>query len=865
MRNKFTFWGALVAGSLLVLLGCQGPFEPYDATEADAGTGTLSLTIGRQGVGRTIMPEIELGDFVEFRLMFIAGPNNGNGNFSRIWTRNGNTCGLGTVSGTIGVHAGTWDLHVTAYLASSGNAAPRQAASGILEGIEIASGETVDGNVRLFPITQGTGTFSWDIDFPENVVRVELGITNISNTGASAVPAINFNVPDGETKWAGQTELPAGRYRVTFTLNNDRGETAAASEILHIYRNMESGFDAAFEDRQFIVPLVNIVLDAWDGSRWDFEGNGITAGHFYLLDIRGVHDDNFADVIDQFNDFSSPNTVPSDLDGLKVLVDAAIIGIAGTYADFLAGGSNHRPAVGNTIREFAVNNSPVSFDWPNNHGTYGYGFIVIVGIGVYEVGIVFDYAVHYTLAEQLARLRLDARSGGRYVIYLSGDEDITPARAELTFANRNNITVTIRGSVRSEIRLSETGSLFTVGSGITLILDNNITLVGRNIARVGVDNWHSLVSVNNGALIMNAGARITDNTSSHYSGGVLVNRYGTFTMYGGEISGNSGRGSGGGVRVSGTFTMYNGEISGNTADGFRGGGGVHVSGTFTMLGGEISGNTAGSDFGGGVDVRGGSTFTMHGGEISGNTGGGVGVRGMFTMHGGGISGNTTRDGGGVSVEWNGTFTMRGGEISGNTGGGVGVRGMFTMHGGEISGNNTANIGGVGVSGHGVFTMYGGEISGNTGSSDFGGGVFVSLNGTFTMRGGEISGNTANISGGGVDVRGTFTMYGGEISGNTAGNGGGVLVAGGTFTMHGGEISGNTNGGGVSVDRGTFTISNGVIYGNELALPENLRNIGFALFQRLGSVAHRINNAGSVVGTLSSTNNTIRVVNGQLVP
>jgi len=70
---------------------------------------------------------------------------------------------------------------------------------------------------------------------------------------------------------------------------------------------------------------------------------------------------------------------------------------------------------------------------------------------------------------------------------------------------------------------------------------------------------------------------------------------------------------------------------------------------------------------------------------------------------------------------------------------------------------------------------------------------------------------------------------------------------------------------VSVDRGTFTISNGVIYGNELALPENLRNIGFALFQRLGSVAHRINNAGSVVGTLSSTNNTIRVVNGQLVP
>jgi hypothetical protein len=81
-------------------------------------------------------------------------------------------------------------------------------------------------------------------------------------------------------------------------------------------------------------------------------------------------------------------------------------------------------------------------------------------------------------------------------------------------------------------------------------------------------------------------------------------------MSGGEISGHSVYFSGGGVAVdSGTFTMSGGEISGNSA---ASGGGVGVGGgTFTMSGGEISGNTAVYG-GGGVYVNNG-TFTMSGG------------------------------------------------------------------------------------------------------------------------------------------------------------------------------------------------------------------------------------------------------------
>ena len=78
---------------------------------------------------------------------------------------------------------------------------------------------------------------------------------------------------------------------------------------------------------------------------------------------------------------------------------------------------------------------------------------------------------------------------------------------------------------------------------------------------------------------------------SQYSQGGVKVEGGTFNMLGGEITGNTAAGSGGGVYVSngigsiGKFTMSGGEISGNTADSY--GGGVYVTpynSTFTMSG-----------------------------------------------------------------------------------------------------------------------------------------------------------------------------------------------------------------------------------------------------------------------------------------
>ena len=219
--------------------------------------------------------------------------------------------------------------------------------------------------------------------------------------------------------------------------------------------------------------------------------------------------------------------------------------------------------------------------------------------------------------------------------------------------------------------------------------------------------------------------------------------------------------SGSGVNVKGTFTMYGGSISGNTADQ---GGGVYNRGTFNMNGGTITSNIAIN--GGGVYINKG-TFNMYGGTITGNKaeqtngtayGGGVYInKGTFTMSGGEITKNTATVGGGGVLNDSGQFTMSAGTtISENKAyGGGGVlndKGTFTMSGGTISRNELvgpdSNLSGGGVfSQGGTFTMSGGTITGNK-AKEYGGGVFINT-GTFTMSGGEITSNSSESYGGGV--------------------------------------------------------------------------------------------------------------------
>jgi len=339
-----------------------------------------------------------------------------------------------------------------------------------------------------------------------------------------------------------------------------------------------------------------------------------------------------------------------------------------------------------------------------------------------------------TLAQKLSWLSSNAASNNIYRVEISADETISPTT--LSYSGKTNVTVCIEGEINQIIDIpilggggtsgggtsitattiysSANGSMFTVSSGVTLVL-SNITLSGRS------SNTASLVMVNSGGtLVLDEGSTIKGNTfyttsttssTSAYGGGVYVSGGGTLLMEGGNISNNyatSRYSRGGGVYVAGTgnFTMNSGKISNNTVNYTSSsqssepyGGGVYVdnsngntngNGNFIMNGGEISGNTCGNSYasyawGGGVGGIG--SFVLNGGKISGNTatsgynsssnsrGGGVYFEKGFTMNGGEISGNTasssgTASGGGVSVMGSpsANFTKTGGIIYGYSSG-----------------------------------------------------------------------------------------------------------------------------------------------------------------------------------------------------
>jgi hypothetical protein len=665
---------AIGIASLLALAGllssaCAGPFEP--APEPGAPEGYVRITIAPDALARTMLPNA-------LQLYFTLAFNDGSATTTE-------TLG-GALQKTVALIPGAYTLAVLGYTS------PYEAENGgtpVVNGsasFPVGAGTNPDVDVDLTAAQSGTGTLRYTLTYPTNPA-VSGGRIHVEELGGSYTKLIIPVISNSYDNTTGTLpDLASGYYQVTAYLSN--GRTAIKSDLAHIYDGLETDanfvFDlSSFADVADLSPLNAAIAAAKAAASADLrispDGAGITAGHTWVSQ--------------------------ADMDALN----AAIATAETIIANYGAGRTNTAVNAATTALDAAV------LDFNSACVAVGGTYTPTADLGLYVgASLSPEPAAGTTLASALAWLKDYAVSHTQYTILLGDDETLPPwtlgsdyynSNANTAFDGLTGITLTLKGDAAERvIQLDGQGSLFTVYSGVTLILDQNITLRGLS------DNNASLVYVY-GTLETKAGAKITGNTTSS-NGGVDV--IGIFTMNGGEISGNTGSG----VYVSGTFTMSGGEISGNTGTGV-----LVISGTFTMNGGKISGNTAST--GGGVYVPFGGTFTMNSGEINGNT----------------VSSPVSSHGGGVYVT--GTFTMNGGEISGNTtatasigisyGGGVYVDGSFTMSGGEISGNTVSS----------------------SSPSSHGGGVYV--NGLFTMNGGEISGNTASSNGGGVYINGTFIM------------------------------------------------------------------------------------------------------------
>ena len=235
------------------------------------------------------------------------------------------------------------------------------------------------------------------------------------------------------------------------------------------------------------------------------------------------------------------------------------------------------------------------------------------------------------------------------------------------------------------------------------------------------------------------GGKITGGSAKFGGAIALDDSKCVLNIYGGGISGNNGKNSGGAIFLNnkdnkgGTVNMYGGTIANNEAQK----GGVIYSecgGTINLVGGTISGNKATKGDGGVINMAGG-TITLSGAKLTGNSasqyGGAVylyeGV--TATMTGGAISNNQAgSEGGAVHVYGkNSTFYLKGGTITGNR----------SVDGGAIYLNREPS----------VLTMTGGVISGNTATGN-GGGVYIYRTGSVcNLSGGTIEKNTAKVGGG----------------------------------------------------------------------------------------------------------------------
>lgn len=322
--------------------------------------------------------------------------------------------------------------------------------------------------------------------------------------------------------------------------------------------------------------------------------------------------------------------------------------------------------------------------------------------------------------------------------------ELADASASLTLSN-----VVIDGAEYSvdAAHAAETNSIIKAANGGTIVLNRGAILQNNKAAQFG----SGILANNSVNITMEDGAIIRNNTNSNYElgGGILLGNGSTFTMNGGEISGNTANGGGGVAIIGSTMVMNGGTISNNSTYQTSGqgsyGAGVYVADYANASGGDI------------LFKPKPASFEMNGGKITGN---------KALDYGGGVL----------------TFPQQGEKITINI-----------NKNGEISENQvTKGSGGAIAAFFGVteLNINGGTLTKNS-AKNYGGGVFLYQATNATISKGMISENKA-YKGGGVCLyyNSAAKQTGGSIENNVAVEGGGVY--GGTYTMTGGVIKDNNN-------------------------------------------------------------------------
>jgi uncharacterized repeat protein (TIGR01451 family)/CSLREA domain-containing protein len=417
---------------------------------------------------------------------------------------------------------------------------------------------------------------------------------------------------------------------------------------------------------------------------------------------------------------------------------------------------NHRPLMPRPT------NACVEF---RRRGTWRLGLAVAVMLAV-VIGTAAAKPAHAVATLTVSTTSDDAVTDGQCSL-----------REAINNANANADTTggdCVAGSAGADtIDISSLSGTITLGGDLPTISDD-LRITGAGASTLVIDahqNAAHVFSVGGGVTATLTGLTMTGASNPGGAGGAIQNGIsdsgGTLTLTDCLVRGNTAF-DGAGIANYGTLTINGSTIDGNTGATSGAGGGIVNFGTLTLNSGTVTGNTVGTNgSGGGIfNTLSATRVTINNSTISGNfaaSGGGIVNYGSFTevsVTGSTISRNSANypdvAGGGGAIYNNGMLTITDSTISGNiahnSGGGIYDGGALTIAASTISGNTATFGGGGGIyNQYSVVTVTNSTIAGNT--ADFGGGITDQGGGygtgKLTMDYSTITGNSASSGGGGI--------------------------------------------------------------------------------------------------------------------
>jgi hypothetical protein len=406
----------------------------------------------------------------------------------------------------------------------------------------------------------------------------------------------------------------------------------------------------------------------------------------------------------------------------------------------------------------------------------------------------------------------------------------------------NNVIVEDNTATAGGAGIDNFGQLWATGSTINA---NQLTDSGRTFTAGGglANEFFGSVELTNDTILNNAISGTGTGTTGTTVSGAGIDTYGTLSMHGGSISGNTitlpsstdpanpSEGDGGGLTVDGPTTVTSVTVDHNVilpAGGATnvtsfGGGIADIAGLSIVQGSEIEENTAIADLhasGGGLSIRSG-LVNIQTTDVSGNAAGEIG---------GTVANGSSATGGGISTLLAGSVNVVGSTIDDNgasattadtnltvsaAGGGIFLlAGTSTITNSSINENHAGSPGAPDSAGFGggiaaLNPVVGGldlshdQVNNNTAFGGYGGGVLSFNTGSTTIFSSTIDGNQATNGdlavggtqgdGGGIFGFGTSAVRDTTIDSNHAETEGGGFVesAGGVISTD--TISNNTAG------------------------------------------------------------------------